>query len=133
MDFGDKKVMVIDDSHTIRQIIMKNLKQAGFIDENIKESSDGVDALEKLCEERMDMIITNWNMPKMSGLEFLKRVRGKETLNGMPILMVTSVTEKAKILEAIKAGGSDYLIKPFNAVELQIKVRNLFQSHQTAV
>lgn len=60
--------MVIDDSHTIRQIILKYLKQAGFIEENIKESPDGVDALEKLCEERMDMIITNWNMPKMGGL-----------------------------------------------------------------
>ncbi len=91
-----------------------------------------MDAIEKLCEERMDMIITDWNMPKMGGLEFLKRVRGKETLNGMPILMVTSVAEKAKILEAIKAGVNDYLIKPFNALELQDKVKKLFQSHQTA-
>ncbi len=126
-DFADKKVMVVDDSPTFRKIVIKNLKQAGFDDAKIKESTDGEDAIEKLSLDQVDLILTDWHMPKMDGLEFLKKIRANHSLQGIPTLMLTSEVEKSKVIEVVKAGVSDYVIKPFNAVELQNKIKNLFQ------
>jgi two-component system chemotaxis response regulator CheY len=124
--FADKKVMVVDDSPTMRRIVTKNLIQAGFNESNIIEAPDGEEALNLLSGEEVDLIISDWHMPKMNGLEFLKRVRASETRKDIPVLMVTAEMHKENILDAIKAGVNDYIIKPFNAIQLQDKIKKVY-------
>ena len=110
-----KKILVVDDSKVMRQIIMNNLKQLGFKMENMTEAEDGAGGLKALQANPVDLVISDWNMPKMTGMEFLKAVRADDNLKGTPFMMVTSETEKEKIMEAVQAGVSQYIVKPFNA------------------
>lgn len=122
-----KRVLVVDDSNVMRQIIKNNLKQLGFKPENISDADDGSSGLKKASDETFDLIVSDWNMPKMTGIDFLKAVRADDKLKGIPFLMVTSETEKEKIVEAVQAGVSQYIVKPFNANQLEEKIKQIFK------
>lgn len=125
MGYEAKKVMVVDDSSVMRQIIKNNLKQLGFT--SISDAEDGAMGFKKLADEPIDLIVSDWNMPKMTGIEFLKAVRADATFKGIPFLMVTSEADKDKIMEAVQAGVSQYIVKPFNAVQLEEKIKQIFK------
>ena len=121
MGYEGKKVLVVDDSAVMRQIIKKNLKELGFSD--LSEAEDGAAGLKKAGEEPVDLIVSDWNMPNMTGLEFLKAVRADANLKGIAFIMVTSEADKEKIMEAVQAGVNQYIVKPFNAVQLEEKIK----------
>lgn len=121
MGYEGKKVLVVDDSAVMRQIIKKNLKELGFTD--LIEAEDGAAGLKKAGEEPVDLIVSDWNMPNMTGLEFLKGVRADDKLKGISFIMVTSEADKEKIMEAVQAGVNQYIVKPFNAMQLEEKIK----------
>ncbi len=118
------KVLVVDDFSTMRRIVKNILRQLGF--ENIVEADDGETAVSKLESERIDFIISDWNMPKMSGLELLKWVRSHDEFKDLPFLMVTAEAQKENVLEAVKAKVSNYIVKPFTAETLSEKIEKIF-------
>ena len=121
MGYKGKKVLVVADSVAIRQIIKKNLKELGFSE--LMEAENGAAGLKKAGEEPVDLIVSDWNMPNMTGLEFLKAVRADADLKGIAFIMVTSEADKEKIIEAVQAGVDQYLVKPFNAMQLEEKIK----------
>ena len=121
MGYKGKKVLVVADSVAIRQIIKKNLKELGFSE--LMEAENGAAGLKKAGEEPVDLIVSDWNMPNMTGLEFLKAVRADAGLKGIAFIMVTSEADKEKIMEAVQAGVDQYLVKPFNAMQLEEKIK----------
>jgi two-component system chemotaxis response regulator CheY len=118
------KVLVVDDFATMRRIVKGVLKQLGF--SSIVEAEDGSGALETLKKEKVGLIISDWNMPKMSGLDLLKWVRGHDEFKDMPFLMVTAEAQKENILEAVKAQVSNYIVKPFTAETMNEKIEKIF-------
>ena len=118
------KVMVVDDFSTMRRILKNILKQLGY--ENIEEAEDGAQAFNKLQSGGADFIVTDWNMPNMSGLELLKAVRADGSLKEVPVLMVTAEAEKENIIAAVEAGVSNYIVKPFTAETLKEKIDKIF-------
>ena len=121
MGYESKKVLVVDDSTVMRQIIKKNLKELGFAEP--LEAENGAAGLKKAGEEEVDLIVSCWNMPIMTGLEFLKAVRADDKLKGTNFIMVTSEADKEKIMEAVQAGVNQYIVKPFNAMQLEEKIK----------
>ena len=121
MGYKGKKVLVVADSVAIRQIIKKNLKELGFSE--LIEAENGAAGLKKAGEEPVDLIVSDWNMPNMTGLEFLKAVRADAGLKRIAFIMVTSEADKEKIMEAVQAGVDQYLVKPFNAMQLEEKIK----------
>lgn len=117
------KILVVDDFATMRRIIKNLLKQGKYI--NITEAEDGADALKILKSEKVDFIISDWNMPNMTGLELLKAVRADSELSGLPFLMVTAESLKDNIVLAVKEGVSNYIVKPFTAEVLSEKIENI--------
>ena len=105
------KVLVADDSSTMRKIIIRSLQATGITD--ITEASDGSEAVALFKPGEFDMVLTDWNMPGLSGLEVLQRIRTQDTK--VPVIMVTTEAEKSRVLQAIQAGVTDYLVKPFTA------------------
>ncbi|OAQ21303.1 chemotaxis response regulator CheY [Thermosulfurimonas dismutans] len=120
----DMKILVVDDFATMRKIIKNILGQLGF--KNIIEADDGTTAWEILQKEPVDLIISDWNMPKMSGLELLKKVRGDDKLKDTPFLMVTAEAQKENIIEAAKYRVSQYIVKPFTPETLKEKLEKIF-------
>lgn len=115
------KALVVDDSLTIRRIVIKALSLVGINDAT--EAGDGAEAVKAAQESDFDLILLDWNMPKMSGIEALRALRqaGKKT----PVIMVTTEAEKSRVIEAIKTGANDYLIKPFSPDQLAAKVKGI--------
>ncbi len=105
------KVLVVDDFATMRRIVKGVLKQLGFT--KIIEAEDGSAALGELKKEAVGLIVSDWNMPKMTGLDLLKAVRGNDSLKKIPFIMVTAEGQKENVIEAVKAGVSNYVVKPF--------------------
>ncbi len=124
--FEEKKVLVVEDSSSMRSILVKNLNQAGFVQDNIYQAENGDDAIALMSASQIDLVLTDWHMPIMSGLEFMKKVKAQKGFQHIPFLMVTGEINKEKIAEAIKEGASEYIIKPFNALDLQEKIKNAF-------
>lgn len=120
------KILVVDDFATMRKVIRNLLKQGGF--ENVAEAEDGVAALKVLKSQPVDFVISDWNMPNMSGLELLKAVRADEELKEMPFLMVTAEALKDNVVAAVKAGVSNYIVKPFTAEVLNEKIEKIVKS-----
>lgn len=120
------KILVVDDFATMRKVIRNLLKQGGF--ENVAEAEDGVAALKVLKSQPVDFVISDWNMPNMSGLELLKAVRADEELKELPFLMVTAEALKDNIVAAVKAGVSNYIVKPFTAEVLNEKIEKIVKS-----
>ncbi|RLB44244.1 MAG: response regulator [Deltaproteobacteria bacterium] len=119
------KVLVVDDFATMRRIVKGVLKQLGF--KNIIEAEDGTAALNELRKEKVGLIVSDWNMPKMTGLELLKEVRADEELKSIPFIMVTAEGQKENVIEAVKAGVSNYIVKPFTPETLSEKLEKVFQ------
>ncbi|MCL4536515.1 MAG: chemotaxis response regulator CheY [Nitrospirae bacterium] len=118
------KVLVVDDFPTMRRIVKNLLKQIGF--ENIDEAEDGVQALNKLKSGNYGLVVSDWNMPAMEGIDLLRTIRQEaEPLKNIPFLMVTAEAEKEKVIEAIKAGVDNYIVKPFTAEVLKEKLEKI--------
>jgi two-component system chemotaxis response regulator CheY len=120
---SDLKILAVDDSPTMRRIIINTLKRAGY--SNVIEATDGKDALAKMKVEKVDFIITDWNMPEMDGLTFVCNIRDKAEYKELPILMVTTRSVKDDILEAMKAGVNNYIVKPFTPDTLKEKIESI--------
>jgi two-component system chemotaxis response regulator CheY len=116
----DMHILVVDDFQTMRRIIINLLGQLGF--KNVSEASDGHKAFEKIKEEKCDLIISDWNMPTMSGLDLLEAVRGDEGLKTTPFIMITAEGKKENVVAAANAGVNNYVVKPFNATTLKEKM-----------
>ncbi len=119
------KVLVADDFATMRKIVRNILKQIGFDD--IVEAEDGTTALQILKTENIGLVVTDWNMPNMSGLELLQHIRQNPATAKVPVLMVTAEGLKENVLEAVKAGVNNYVVKPFTAEVLQEKIEAIFR------
>ncbi len=117
---SDLKIIAVDDSPTMRRIIINTLKRAGF--ENVIEASDGKDALAKMKVEQVNFVITDWNMPEMDGLTFVTQIRSTDEFKNLPVLMVTTRSVKEDIVEAMKAGVNNYIVKPFTPETLKAKI-----------
>ena len=118
------KILIVDDFSTMRRIVKNILKQLGF--DNFEEAEDGDVALKKLNEADYDFVITDWNMPNMTGLDLLKSIRADEKLKDTPVMLVTAEAEKENIIQAAQAGVNDYIVKPFTADVLQGKIEKIF-------
>lgn len=113
-----QKVLVVDDSGVMRKIVCRSLAAVGVTD--VVEAVDGADAFEAFQRDSFDMVLTDWNMPNKTGIELLKDIRG--TGSTVPVIMITTEAEKGRVLEAIQAGASDYLAKPFEQDTLREKL-----------
>ena len=120
------KFLVVDDSQTMRRIVNNALKGIGYDD--IIEAEDGNDAITKLYVEKIDFVITDWNMPNMSGLEFTKAVRADEQFLNLPILMVTTRGMKEDVMEALQARVNNYVVKPFTPQVLKEKIDQILKT-----
>ena len=121
------KILAVDDSVTMRRILTNTLKRAGF--DQVVEAEDGIDAWAKLQrEEDVGLILTDWNMPNMSGLEFVKKVRSDPKFGNVPIIMVTARGVKDDVLEAMRAGVNSYIVKPFTPQVLKEKIEKVLSS-----
>jgi len=118
------RILVVDDFGSMRKIIKGLLKQIGF--QNIEEADDGSTALEKLKIGEFDLVICDWNMPKVPGIEVLKAIRNDPRLKDLPFLMVTAEAKKDNVMEAVKAGVNQYIVKPFTAETLKKKIEKIF-------
>ena len=114
------KILIAEDFATMRRIIKTVLRQAGY--QQIIEAEDGVIALRKLRSDDIGLVIADWNMPNMTGLDLLKTMRNDDTLKDIPFLMVTAEAKKDNIIEAIQSGASNYLVKPFTPDMLREKI-----------
>jgi two-component system chemotaxis response regulator CheY len=111
------KVLVVDDFATMRKIIKNVLKQIDI--ETVTEAENGKQALEILKNEKVDLIISDWIMPEMTGIEFLKACKEDENIRKIPFIMVTAEAQKSSVIEAIKSGADNYIVKPFTPEKLR--------------
>jgi two-component system chemotaxis response regulator CheY len=114
------KILAVDDSATMRRIIKNQLKQVGY--DQVDEAENGREALTLIEKGGYDLLITDWNMPEMCGLDLVKEVRKNDASRGLPILMVTTVAGKEEIVIALKAGVNNYVVKPFDTATLRTKI-----------
>ena len=117
-------ILVVDDFSTMRRIVKTCLRQIGF--ENITEAEDGKVALDKIAGQEFKLIISDWNMPNMMGIDLLKAVRASDKWKHIPFVLVTAEGQKENVIEAAKAGVSNYVVKPFTADTLQAKLEAVF-------
>ena len=119
------RILIVDDMMTMRKIVGKACKEIGFSD--LTEAADGIDAWQKVTEANpgFGIIISDWNMPNASGLDLLKRVRADSRFGKIPFLLVTAESEQSQIVEAVKAGVSNYLVKPFTSQSLREKLESI--------
>lgn len=120
------KFLVVDDFSTMRRIVRNLLKELGFA--NVDEAEDGIAALAKLRSSSFDFVVSDWNMPNMTGLDLLKEIRSDANLKHLPVLMVTAEAKKENIVSAAQAGASGYVVKPFTAATLEEKLNKIFQA-----
>lgn len=114
------KILVVDDYSTMRRILRNLLSQIGISD--VEEATDGMDAFAKLQGGRFDLVISDWNMEPMTGLDLLKKIRAEATTSALPFIMVTAESKSENVVEAKKAGVSNYIVKPFTADTLKSKI-----------
>lgn len=119
----DHVIITVDDSSTMRRIIKNTLQKLGF--NNILEAGNGIEGLNVMAKNKIDLLITDWNMPEMDGLTFVKAIRAKPEYKELPILMVTTEAAKEDILTALRNGVNNYIVKPFTPETLQEKVFKL--------
>ncbi|GFM35262.1 chemotaxis response regulator CheY [Desulfovibrio subterraneus] len=118
------RVLVVDDFSTMRRIVKNILRQLGFT--NIVEADDGTTAWETLNKDKIEFIISDWNMPNMTGIELLRKVRASEEFSDLPFLMVTAEAQQENIIEAVQAKVSNYIVKPFTAETMKQKIDKIF-------
>lgn len=125
------KFLVVDDFSTMRRIIRNLLKELGF--SYVNEAEDGVQALNALRDGGIQFVISDWNMPNMTGIELLRAIRGDAALRHIPVLMVTAEAKKENIIAAAQAGASGYVVKPFTAATLDEKLTKIFKATEGGV
>tara|TARA_R110000787_G_scaffold19614_7_gene58662 strand:+ start:81 stop:467 length:387 start_codon:yes stop_codon:yes gene_type:complete len=113
-------ILIVDDYKTMLRIIRNLLKQLGF--ENVEEATDGSAALQKLRESKFGLVISDWNMEPMTGIQLLREVRADENMKKLPFIMVTAESKTENVVIAKEAGVSNYIVKPFNAATLKSKL-----------
>ncbi|HBR05825.1 MAG TPA: response regulator [Desulfovibrio sp.] len=118
------RILVVDDFSTMRKIIKNILRQLGY--SNVVEADDGTTAWDVLNKDNIQFIISDWNMPKMSGIELLRKVRASEEFGALPFLMVTAEAQQENIIEAVQAKVSNYIVKPFTPETLDQKIQKIF-------
>jgi two-component system, chemotaxis family, chemotaxis protein CheY len=123
------KVLVVDDMSTMRRIVKNVLRQIGFID--VMEAENGQDALIKLKAGGFGLVVSDWNMPVMQGIDLLRAIRADAELKALPFLMVTAESQKENLIVAVQAGVSNYVVKPFTAEVLQAKLEKIFTNAQS--
>ena len=121
---ANMKILVVDDFQVMRKVVMTCLEQLEFT--NVAEATDGLEALEKLRAEPFDFVITDWEMPNLSGIELLKAIRADQALQRIPVLMVTAEGLQENIIEAIRAGVNNYIVKPIDVDALREKMHKIF-------
>ncbi|MDF0675088.1 MAG: chemotaxis response regulator CheY [Nitrospira sp.] len=119
------KILVVDDMVTMRRIVKNILKQLGFA--NIDEAENGQEALQKLRADTFGFVVSDWNMPVMTGIDMLRAIRADEKLKTTPVLMVTAEAQQSNLVEAVQAGVNNYIVKPFTAETLQEKIAKIFK------
>jgi len=119
------KILVVDDMVTMRRIVKNILKQLGFA--NVEEAENGQEALQKLQADSYGFVVSDWNMPVMTGIDMLRAIRADEKLKTTPVLMVTAEAQQSNLVEAVQAGVSNYIVKPFTAEILQEKIAKIFK------
>jgi two-component system chemotaxis response regulator CheY len=119
------KILIVDDFSTMRRIIKNLLRDLGF--NNTQEADDGNTGLPMLQTGNFDFLITDWNMPGMTGIDLLKAVRADDKLKNLPVLMVTAEAKKEQIVMAAQAGVNGYIVKPFTAQTLKEKIDKIFE------
>tara|TARA_R110002167_G_scaffold240115_2_gene445301 strand:+ start:572 stop:946 length:375 start_codon:yes stop_codon:yes gene_type:complete len=119
------KILVVDDFSTMRRIIKNLLRDLGF--SNADEADDGNSALPMLQTGKYDFLVTDWNMPGMTGIELLQHVRADANLKSLPVLMVTAEAKRDQIVAAAQAGVNGYVVKPFTAAVLKEKIEKIFE------
>lgn len=118
------RILSVDDFSTMRRIVKNILKQLGYT--NVDEAENGAVAIDAMREKRYDLIISDWNMPVKTGIELLREVRADPELSETPFLMVTAEAERDNVIQAMQAGVSNYILKPFNARILEEKLAGIF-------
>ena len=121
------KILVVDDFSTMRRIVRNLLKELGYT--NVDEAEDGVVAMQRLRGNNFQFVITDWNMPNMTGIELLRVIRADPNLKHLPVLMITAEARKENIIEAAKSGASGYIVKPFTAGTLEEKLCKIFDKY----
>lgn len=121
----DIKILVVDDTPMIRNIIKDILMKLGY--NNVKDAENGIHALQRLREEKFDLVFLDWNMPGMQGIDVLREMRKSEAYKNTPVIMVTAEAEKEKVITAINEGVSDYIVKPFKPTTLKDKIENVWK------
>ena len=121
------KILVVDDFSTMRRIVRNLLKELGYT--NVDEAEDGVAALQKLKGGNFQFVVTDWNMPNMTGIELLRAIRADVALKSLPVLMITAEAKKENIIEAAQSGASGYIVKPFTAATLEEKLNKIFEKY----
>jgi len=119
------RFLVVDDFSTMRRIVRNLLKELGYT--NVEEAEDGAVALQKLQGSAFDFVVTDWNMPNMTGIELLEAIRASGTLKDLPVLMITAEAKKENIIAAAQAGASGYIVKPFTAATMAEKLGKIFE------
>lgn len=119
------KILVVDDMVTMRKIVKNILKQLGF--NNIEEAENGQEGLQKLRGGTFGFVVSDWNMPIMTGIDMLRAIRADEKLKTIPVLMVTAEAQQSNLIEAVQAGVSNYIVKPFTAETMQEKLAKIFK------
>lgn len=121
------KILVVDDFSTMRRIVRNLLVEVGFSSSLIQEADDGESAIAILRTQPFDLVVTDWNMPNMTGIDLLRAIRAEDALKGMPVLMVTAENNRDQIIAAAQAGVNGYVVKPFAAVTLKEKLTKIFE------
>ena len=121
------KILVVDDFSTMRRIVRNLLVELGFSGPLIQEADDGENAMVMLKSQPFDMVVTDWNMPNMTGIDLLRAIRAVASLKGLPVLMVTAENNRDQIIAAAQAGVNGYIVKPFTAATLQEKLTKIFE------
>jgi two-component system chemotaxis response regulator CheY len=120
----EMEVLVVDDASAMRHIVRNLLRELGL--KNIREAENGHIALDKLRVKKADFVVSDWNMPVMTGIDLLRAIRADQALKSTPVLMVTAEGNQKNIVEAMQAGVNNYIVKPFNAQTLQEKLNKIF-------
>jgi len=118
------RILVVDDAPMIRRILKNLLKEMGFT--NIEEAEDGMVALQKLRQQKFDFVITDWNMPNLTGIELVQEIRKDPNLKHLPVMMVTAEAKKENIILALKSGVNNYIVKPFTPENVKSKIEAIF-------
>ena len=121
------KILVVDDFSTMRRIVRNLLVELGFSSPLIQEADDGDSALTMLHSMPFDLVVTDWNMPNMSGIDLLRAIRAEPALKALPVLMVTAENNRDQIIAAAQAGVNGYVVKPFSAGTLEEKLARIFE------